>query len=76
MAGGSDDRSVGGVLAVFGGSAGLCASCRHAEILASKRSSFLRCGRERFDPSFPKYPRLPVVACPGHEPVKEFGEPA
>lgn len=64
------------VWVVFGGSAGLCAGCRFAEVVASSRSSFLRCGRERFDPSFPKYPRLPVVACPGYEPAKESGEPA
>jgi citrate lyase subunit beta/citryl-CoA lyase len=33
-------------------SAGLCASCRHAEILRSKRSAFLRCARAAADARF------------------------
>ncbi len=76
MAGTSGDRPPARASAVFGVSAGLCSTCRHAEVLASKASSFLRCGRERLDPSFPKYPRLPVVACAGYEPVDESGERA
>lgn len=47
--------------------AGLCESCRHARRIASARSTFLRCARADGDPRFAKYPRLPVVACPGHE---------
>jgi hypothetical protein len=49
---------------------GLCSSCRHARTIESaKGSSFLLCLRSVTDPAFPKYPRLPVLACPGHEPT-------
>jgi hypothetical protein len=46
---------------------GLCADCRHAErIRSNKGSVFLLCGLSRTDPRFPKYPRLPVLACDGY----------
>jgi len=49
--------------------AGLCAVCRHARSIASARGSvFWRCLRADVDPGFPRYPRLPVTACPGWEP--------
>ncbi|HVR97855.1 MAG TPA: hypothetical protein VMW27_14650 [Thermoanaerobaculia bacterium] len=48
--------------------AGLCASCVHLRVVASKRSVFVRCGLAEVDPAFPKYPRLPVMACPGYTP--------
>ena len=49
---------------------GLCTSCRHAKtVVSSKGSEFWRCGRADHDPEFPKYPRLPVVRCAGHEPA-------
>lgn len=44
---------------------GLCASCRHLEVLESPRSAFVRCGLARTDPAFPRYPRLPVGECRG-----------
>ena len=47
--------------------AGLCDRCTHAEIVASKRSRFLRCRLADTDPRFDKYPRLPVVRCDGFE---------
>jgi len=48
---------------------GLCADCLHARTIESaKGSSFLLCQRSAADPAYPKYPRLPVLACPGHEP--------
>ena len=47
--------------------AGLCERCRHARRLASARSTFLRCARADTDPAFPRYPRLPVLACAGFE---------
>jgi hypothetical protein len=53
--------------------AGLCASCRHAERLASPRALFLRCALARRDPRFPRYPSLPVLACAGHEPAAGDG---
>lgn len=49
--------------------AGLCASCRHAQLIQSARgSTFYRCGRSDTDPAFLRYPRLPVLACRGFEP--------
>jgi len=46
---------------------GLCAECRHADIIRSARSTFYRCGLSFTDPRFPKYPPLPVVTCIGFE---------
>lgn len=46
--------------------AGLCASCDHLRLLASRRSLFVRCGLADADPAFPRYPPLPVVACRGY----------
>jgi len=52
--------------------AGLCSSCLHARAIESaKGSSFLLCQRSATDPAYPKYPRLPVLSCPGHEPVSQ-----
>jgi hypothetical protein len=47
---------------------GLCARCRHARIVETPRSRFWLCDKSRHDPAFPRYPRLPVLACAGHEP--------
>ena len=47
---------------------GLCGHCLHARVILNRRGSvFFLCGRSRTDPGFPRYPRLPVLACPGHE---------
>jgi hypothetical protein len=52
-------------------SSGLCATCRHARVVVSDRGSrFVQCGRARTEPAYPKYPRLPVLTCPGHESVE------
>lgn len=49
--------------------AGLCEACVHARAVTSARgSTFWLCGRSADDPRFPKYPRLPVLRCPGFEP--------
>lgn len=49
-------------------SVGLCATCIHARRLESDRGSvFWLCELSATDPRFPKYPRLPVVACAGYE---------
>jgi hypothetical protein len=49
--------------------AGLCDTCVHQQIVRNTRgSSFSLCRRSRTEPAYPKYPPLPVVACPGHEP--------
>lgn len=47
---------------------GLCATCEHLQLLASKRSVFVRCGLAEIDPAFVRYPPLPVRACPGFRP--------
>jgi hypothetical protein len=52
-------------------SAGLCDSCTHQRIVRNTRgSSFSLCERSRTDSAYPRYPRLPVRACPGYEPGK------
>lgn len=49
--------------------AGLCASCRHMRLVTNDRGSvFVRCAYAAVDPAFAKYPRLPVMACAGHQP--------
>lgn len=48
---------------------GLCERCTHAQIVKSARGSvFYLCMLSRVDPAFPKYPRLPVLACRGYRP--------
>ena len=47
---------------------GLCATCQHCRIVPGERATFYMCRRSAVDPAYPKYPRLPVVACPGYEP--------
>ena len=52
-------------------SVGLCSDCRFAKRVESgKGSRFFLCRRSESDPSYPRYPRLPVVDCAGHEPVE------
>ena len=47
---------------------GLCDSCRHQQVVRNTRgSSFSLCLRAREDERYPKYPRLPVLRCRGHE---------
>jgi hypothetical protein len=46
---------------------GLCATCAHVETIRSGRGSiFCRCLLSTRDPRFLKYPRLPVLVCPGY----------
>jgi len=52
---------------------GLCADCRHARRIESARGSeFYFCGLSATDANFAKYPRLPVLSCPGYK-VKADG---
>ena len=47
---------------------GLCLTCQHVDVITSSReSTFYRCRRAETDPTFRKYPALPVVACRGYE---------
>ncbi len=51
-----------------GAPAGLCDSCRHQRVVRNTRGgSFSLCERSREDERYPRYPRLPVVHCQGHE---------
>ncbi len=55
-------------------SAGLCDSCRHQTLVPNTRGSvFSLCRRSRTDRAYPRYPRIPVSACPGHEPRARGG---
>ncbi len=46
---------------------GLCASCAHAEVVVSSKSSiFYLCRLSATDPRFRKYPPLPVRTCTGY----------
>ncbi len=48
--------------------AGLCDVCRHQHVVRTRRGSrFSLCRRSKTDPSYPKYPRLPVRECRGFE---------
>ena len=48
---------------------GLCRNCRHSRQMESDRASvFFLCELSRTDSSFAKYPRLPVITCPGYQP--------
>jgi len=47
---------------------GLCAACRHVRWIRTERgSAFALCTRSTHDPSFARYPRLPVRVCPGYQ---------
>jgi len=48
--------------------AGLCETCSHRQIVrSSKGSSFVLCRLSEVDPSFRRYPVLPIIACRGYE---------
>lgn len=48
--------------------AGLCDTCVHVRVIRSDRGSlFYLCTLSATDPRFPKYPRLPVISCPGYQ---------
>jgi len=47
---------------------GLCDRCRHQRVVRNTRgSAFSLCERSKTDPRYPKYPRVPVLECPGFE---------
>jgi len=48
-------------------SPGLCATCVHSSVVRGARSHFWMCRLSASDPSFPRYPRLPVLSCRGYE---------
>ncbi len=55
---------------------GLCAACAHARMVESRRGSrFWLCERSRTDPSFPRYPPLPVLSCRGFDAAADLAMP-
>jgi hypothetical protein len=55
--------------------AGLCADCKHAHVIETTRASrFYRCRLSETDTRFPRYPRLPVLACAGYEERRRAGD--
>jgi hypothetical protein len=53
-------------------SAGLCDRCVHMQQVTSARGSrFYLCRLSFVDARFPRYPRIPVVACEGFTPADE-----
>src|SRR3954468_11134576 len=57
--------------------AGLCDGCAHRRSISNTRgSTFIMCERGlRGEPGYAKYPRLPVLACPGYQPAKCGDDP-
>ena len=58
----SDDRDA---------AVGLCLTCRHSRRVPTPRATYWLCELAASDSRFEKYPRLPVLACPGYEPREE-----
>ena len=49
---------------------GLCSECAHARSVESARGSvFMLCERSASEPAYAKYPRLPMLDCPGYAPA-------
>jgi len=49
----------------------LCVRCAHLrEVRNTRGSVFLLCRRSKDEPQYPRYPRQPVIECPGFEPAK------
>jgi propionyl-CoA synthetase len=55
----------------LGAGPGLCADCQYAKLTETRRGpAYLRCTRAEWDATLPRYPRLPVLKCPGFEPLE------
>jgi hypothetical protein len=49
--------------------AGLCDHCEHRRrVVTDRGSEFLLCAAASEDPRLPRYPRLPILSCPGFRP--------
>lgn len=65
--------SASGALTKLGADAGLCAGCSHAKLNETRRgTAYLRCLRAAWDDRVSRYPRLPVLECPGFEAARSF----
>ena len=48
---------------------GDCFGCAHVKTLETKsKSAIFMCGRAEKEPSYPRYPALPLLNCPGRAP--------
>ncbi len=51
---------------------GLCVRCAHVRLVEGRGAAvFYLCERSFENPTFPRYPTLPVLACPGFETRRE-----
>ena len=49
---------------------GLCETCRYSRRIESRRGGVYQlCERSATDPSYPRYPALPVLHCRGFDPL-------
>jgi hypothetical protein len=55
--------------------AGLCESCAYRRDVVTASSRFVLCRRAFDDAAYPKYPRLPVLQCPGYLEQQQNDEP-
>ena len=56
----------------LGADPGLCGTCQHPKLNETRRGTvYLRCTRAEWDAALPRYPRLPVMQCPGFEPRED-----
>lgn len=46
---------------------GLCGHCGHCQLIEGARTRFYLCRLSTVDARFPRYPRLPVLSCAGHQ---------
>jgi len=54
---------------------GLCGHCARAKRIETRRGSlFFQCRGAAEDPRLERYPRLPVLSCPGYSP--SVGDPS
>jgi len=55
---------------------GLCGDCLYARIVTSARgATFYLCQRAADDPSYPRYPPIPVLSCRGYVSHEHRHEP-
>ncbi len=69
------DQSPDSARRKLGAAPGLCGTCVHAKLNETRRgTAYLRCTRAAWDARLPRYPGLPVTACPGFE-ARRFEDP-
>jgi hypothetical protein len=52
----------------LGAAPGLCADCQYAKLTQTRHGpAYLRCTRAAWDAALARYPRLPVIECPGFQ---------